>query len=54
MLLGSSVSVAEAYASAAAPVQLLDQKLPYAAGAAIKRKNKIKFFKKFKRMKKMQ
>ena len=41
MRLGSGVAVAVARLAAAAPIQLLAQKLPYAAGAAVKRK-KIK------------
>ena len=47
MWFGSGIAVAAVQASAAAPIQLLAQEFPYAAGAAVK-KNKTKKKKKTK------
>ena len=49
MQLGSSAAVAQA--SAAAPIKLLAQELPYAAGVAEKKQNKKKQNKKTKKKK---
>ena len=45
-MIGSGVAVAVVQASAVAPVQPLAQELPYAKGAAVKRKKKFVLIKK--------